>query len=89
MPEKFWSIRVTQDRDNVKVTFSWRRHRLFDRMSVVIFFERCIIARVANVSKIQTKPVSKLRPLPLTTVDLQKLGSKYLHMDSHKVMQVE
>ena len=77
-----------QLRDDIEVTFSWRRHRLFDRFSVVIFFERCLAARIAKVTKLQKKPTSKWRPLPLTTVELQKLGSMYLRMDSQKVMKV-
>lgn len=77
-----------QLRDGMEVTFSWRRHRLFDRFSVVIFFERCLAARIAKVTKLQKKPTSKWRPLPLTTVELQKLGSMYLRMDSQKVMKV-
>ncbi|KAG7008699.1 DNA topoisomerase 3 [Physcia stellaris] len=79
VPEKFWSIKVDQLRDDIKVTFSWRRHRLFDRGSVIILFERCLAARTARVSKTQRKPTSKWRPLPLTTVELQKLGTEDLY----------
>ena len=75
-------------RDDIDVVFSWRRYRLFDRASVVILFERCLDARIARVSKLQKKPTSKWRPLPLTTVELQKLGSMFLRMDSQKVMKV-
>ena len=75
-------------RDDIEVPFSWRRHRLFDRMSVVVLFERCLTAGIAKVTKLQKKPTSKWRPLPLTTVELQKLGSMYLRMDSQTVMKV-
>lgn len=75
-------------RDDTEVTFSWRRHRLFDRTSVIVLFERCLTARIAKVIKLQKKPTSKWRPLPLTTVELQKLGSMYLRMDSQRVMNV-
>lgn len=75
-------------RDDMEVIFSWRRHRLFDRAIVVILFERCLTARTAKVTKLQKKPTSKWRPLPLTTVELQKLGSMYLRMDSQRVMKV-
>lgn len=77
-----------QLRDDIRVQFSWRRNRLFDRGSVIVLFERCLAARVAKVSKMQRKATSKWRPLPLTTVELQKLGSMYLRMDSQKVMKV-
>ena len=88
VPEKFWSINVIQTREDIKVHFSWRRNRLFDRGSAIVLFERCLAARQARVSKMQKKPTSKWRPLPLTTVELQKLGSMFLRMDSQKVMKV-
>lgn len=88
VPEQFWSIKVVHKREDVEVTFSWRRHRLFDRGSVVILFEKCLTARIAKVIKLQKKPTSKWRPLPLTTVELQKLGSMFLRMDSQRVMKV-
>ncbi|KAI4287601.1 MAG: hypothetical protein L6R35_003142 [Caloplaca aegaea] len=88
VPEQFWSIKVMHRREDIDVAFLWRRHRLFDRMSVVILFERCIGARLAKVTKLQKKPTSKWRPLPLTTVELQKLGSRFLRMDSQRVMKI-
>jgi DNA topoisomerase-3 len=57
-------------------------------MAVVILFERCLTARIARITKLQKKPTSKWRPLPLTTVELQKLGSRFLRMDSQRVMKV-
>ena len=75
-----------QKKDDTEVLFSWRRHRLFDHAAVVVLFERCLDAQLAKVSKLQKKPTSKWRPLPLTTVELQKLGSMFLRMDSQRVM---
>ncbi|KAI4148981.1 MAG: hypothetical protein L6R39_002631 [Caloplaca ligustica] len=88
VPEKFWGIKVMHRREDIDVTFSWQRHHLFDRMSVVLLFERCLAARLAKVTKLQKRPTSKWRPLPLTTVELQKLGSRFLRMDSQRVMKV-
>ena len=88
VPEKFWTIKVIHRRDEMNVIFLWRRHRLFDRLAVTLFFERCLTARTAKVSKLQKKPTSKWRPLPLTTVELQKLGSMFLRMNSQQVMKV-
>lgn len=88
IPEKFWSIKVLHKRDAMNVAFSWCRHRLFDRAAVVILFEKCLHARIARVTKLQKKPTSKWRPLPLTTVELQKLGSMFLRMGSSRVMDV-
>ena len=75
-------------REGLDVEFSWRRNRLFDHAAVVILFERSLSARIARVIKVQKKPTSKWRPLPLTTVELQKLGSMFLRMQGAKVMKV-
>ena len=88
VPETFWSIKVLHQRDDMDVSFSWKRHRLFDRAAVVVFFERCLTARTATVTKLQKRPTSKWRPLPLTTVELQKLGSMYLRIESQRVMKI-
>ncbi|KAI9852659.1 MAG: DNA topoisomerase [Thelocarpon superellum] len=88
VPEPFWSIKVMHRRDDIKVTFNWRRVRLFDRMAVTVLFERCLLAKTATVTKVQSKPTSKWRPLPLTTVDLQMMGTRYLRMDSQQVMKI-
>ncbi len=88
VPENFWGIKVTHVRDGVSATFSWKRVRLFDRMAVTILFERCIQARTAKVVKVEDKPTSKWRPLPLTTLRMQQMGSQYLRMDSQRAMKV-
>ena len=88
IPEQFWGIKLMHTRDDINVTFLWDRHRLFDRAIVTIIFERCLAARLARVTKVQKRPTSKWRPLPLTTVELQKLGSLFLHMNSQRVMKV-
>ena len=76
-------------REDKDVSFLWRRVRLFDRTTVVILFERCIHAQKAKVCNIRKKPTSKWKPLPLTTVELQKLGSMFLRMESDRVMKVK
>lgn len=88
VPEAFWYIRVTHEKDGITTNFSWRRNHLFDRMAVIIIFERCLIAKTAKVTKMQKKPTRKSKPLPLTTVELQKLGSRFLRMTSQEVMNV-
>lgn len=87
-PEPFWLIKVTHVRDDIKVNFNWKRGHLFDRGIVTIIFEQCLDSKKAKVTKRQKKPTSKWRPLPLTTVELQMQGSRYLRMNSQKIMQV-
>lgn len=87
-PEKFWSLKVMHLRDGMMVNFLWKRVHLFDRAATTIMLERCLAAKKAKVTKVNQKPTSKWRPLPLTTVDLQMMGSRYLRMDSKKIMDV-
>jgi DNA topoisomerase-3 len=87
-PETFWAIKVKHIRDNVAVNFGWRRVHLFERAITIILFEQCLDAKYAKVTKVQKRPTSKWRPLPLTTVELQMQGSRFLRMDSHAVMKV-
>lgn len=73
-------------RSDIDVRFSWKRLRLFDRMTVVILFERCLMAKIAKVIKVNEKPTSKWRPLPLTTVEFQKMASRFLQINSQEAM---
>lgn len=75
-------------REGFNVNFTWKRNRLFDRAVVTILFERCILAKFAKVTKVQEKPTSKWKPLPLTTVELQKNASRFLRMNSQEAMTV-
>lgn len=88
VPETFWRIQVVHERDDIRVNFHWKRVHLFDRMAVVLMFERCIKSPTARVTDLTKKPTSKWRPLPLTTVELQKNGSRFLRMDSQRVMNI-
>ncbi|KAL2181757.1 DNA topoisomerase [Thermothelomyces heterothallicus CBS 202.75] len=88
VPEPFWGIKVMHERDGIQVDFNWSRHRLFDRMSVVILYERCLAARTAKVTKVQEKPTKKWKPLPLTTVELQKMATRFLRMSGQQAMTV-
>ncbi|RAL10390.1 DNA topoisomerase 3 [Aspergillus homomorphus CBS 101889] len=87
-PETFWVIKVMLLREGIKVNFLWKRVHLFDRAAVTVMLERCLLAKKARVTKVNQKPTSKWRPLPLTTVDLQMMGSRFLRMDSQTIMKV-
>ncbi|KAI1814850.1 DNA topoisomerase [Poronia punctata] len=86
-PEPFWSIKVMHKREGIDVNFSWARHRLFDRPSVIILYERCLAAKKAKVTKVQEKPTKKWKPLPLTTVELQKMATRFLRMTGQQAME--
>lgn len=75
------------NREGMNVNFNWSRHRLFDRASVIILYERCLSARMAKVLNVQEKPTKKWKPLPLTTVELQKMATRFLHMTGQQAMK--
>lgn len=74
--------------DGKKVDFSWARSRLFDRASTIILYERCLAARKAKVTKVQERPTRKYKPLPLTTVELQKAATRLLRMTGQQAMSL-
>ncbi|KAK9321347.1 DNA topoisomerase [Lipomyces orientalis] len=89
-PEQFWYIKVCANKDGIDVNFNWKRGHLFDRMAVTLLYERCMDnssgdGRIVSVIR---KSTSKWRPLPLTTVELQRRGALFLGMSSKKVMDI-
>ena len=88
VPETFWYIKVMHERAGMKVNFNWKRNRLFDREAVTILYERCLRAKEAKVVKVQEKPTKKWKPLPLTTVELQKMATRFLRMTGQQAMLV-
>ncbi len=79
---------MTHKKDNIPVSFTWAKGHLFDRMAVLILYERCLLAKKAKVVKTTERPTSKWKPLPLTTVELQKNASRFLRMNSQQAMKV-
>ncbi|EWC44053.1 hypothetical protein DRE_01405 [Drechslerella stenobrocha 248] len=87
VPETFWYLKLTHVRDEITTTFNWDRTRLFDRATVILLFESCLASPGALVKSVTRKPARKYKPLPLTTVELQKQGSRFLGMNSQRVMK--
>lgn len=59
---------VTHTEGEVTVDFHWKRVRLFDQLACQVLYDICMERPTATVEKVQTKPKSKWRPLPLDTV---------------------
>jgi DNA topoisomerase-3 len=86
--EPFWKIEVTLEKEGVNSNFTWNRGHLFDQGAVQAIFESLKEDPRAKITKVTSKPTSKWAPLPLTTVELQKLGSRFLKMSSDRIMAV-
>ncbi|BGP25078.1 DNA topoisomerase [Rhodotorula toruloides] len=88
VPEPFWYIHVALAREDSTTTFSWRRGRLYNRDVAQALLEIVEDAREAAVTNWETKPTQKWKPLPLTTVELQKSGSRLLRMPPKRVLEI-
>ena len=54
-----------------QVSFTWARHRLFDRLATLLLYEGCVGRRVAHVTAVIAKETIRRRPSPLATVEMQ------------------
>ncbi|CAG8485597.1 16731_t:CDS:10 [Cetraspora pellucida] len=86
--ENFWKIYIALERDGSIVEFQWARNHLFDRLACVVIYEKCMENPMATVVDVNSKEVKKWKPYPLTTVELQKIGSRYLRISSDRLMNV-
>lgn len=69
--------------------FNWERVHLFDHLATTVLFEQCAdTGYKARVVSVVNKPTSKWRPLPLTTVELQKLGATFFGLSSKRIMEI-
>lgn len=95
IPEDFWKITMTHEQQRegsndppLKTTFNWRRKHLFDQWDCFILFEICYSIKIATVTKVQSKQTSKWKPLPLTTVELQKVACRVLGLSGSQIMTI-
>ena len=91
--ESFWQIemehtRRADDGEQLHVRFSWSRTRLFDRLATLVLYELCVERGTASITSVTAKPTSKRRPLPLSTVEFQRLASSQLHIASDQTMDI-
>ncbi|XP_043513149.1 DNA topoisomerase 3-alpha [Frieseomelitta varia] len=86
-PEPYWKLKVMDIRDDISVEFRWARGRLFEKLPCEVFLDICLEQPKATVLKVLSKPKSKWRPLPLDTVELEKQGSRKLHLSAKETMK--
>eukprot|EP00057_Strongylocentrotus_purpuratus_P016863 XP_011671337.1 PREDICTED: DNA topoisomerase 3-alpha [Strongylocentrotus purpuratus] len=88
IPETFYKIKVTHKTEDGLVEFHWKRHRLFDQLACQVFYEICTENPLATVVDERSKPKSKWRPLPLDTVELEKLAARKLKISAQQAMKI-
>ena len=67
--------------------WSWRRKRVFDEHVASLLFER-VLESPGTIERVQPKPATKLRPVPLCTLELQKRASRWLRLAPDATMEV-
>ncbi|KAM0679784.1 Karyopherin transporter [Glugoides intestinalis] len=85
--EKFFSLENTINKKNVKTVFKWERGSIFDKNCVIHFYNELEGAKAVIVDK-KTSNKEKYKPLPLRTVEFQKVCSSYYKIDGHKLMEI-
>ncbi|CAM9520656.1 unnamed protein product, partial [Discosporangium mesarthrocarpum] len=93
VPENFWSIKMeyseedpSAPRGQARADFVWKRGRLFDHACCLVLFELTVEDGVAVVTSVDARRVTKPRPIPLSTVELQKRASRFCHISSERTM---
>ncbi|KAE9327511.1 DNA topoisomerase 3-alpha [Phytophthora fragariae] len=89
--EAFYHISVTHQQndqpDAPTTTFKWKRGHLFDRMACLCIYECLVESQTATIESVDKRPSWKRKPLPLTTVELQKRASRWLRISSEATMK--
>ncbi|XP_013780332.2 DNA topoisomerase 3-alpha-like [Limulus polyphemus] len=88
VPEPFWKIKVSHQKEDGAVDFSWKRGRLFDHTACLVLYQICLENPTATVLGVKTKPKSKWRPLPLDTTELEKTASRKLKITAKETMRI-
>jgi DNA topoisomerase III len=85
--EEFWTINLSLTKQGITTKFNWDRNRVYDHNVALALYEQCHNS-LAEITSITASPKQKYPPFPLTTVELQKNGSKFLKISSDKLMKV-
>jgi DNA topoisomerase III len=83
----FWIFRLRlQDCD---CTFEWARCRLFEEIASHVLYELCVedtlaLNNLVRVERVDSQPRTRMRPVPLSTIELQKAASRLMRISSDR-----
>lgn len=84
---KYYTITVSILLNNMKCTLKWNRNRLYDRYVCVILYDTLLESPTLYITNKQSRSTAKYRPVPLSTTEMQKKCSRYLHINSTQSME--
>ncbi|VDN08917.1 unnamed protein product [Dibothriocephalus latus] len=88
VPEPFWKIVAHLDRANSQTSFTWKRGRLFDHDCCSAYHQHLLENPFGQVIDVQQRPKTKWRPLPMDTVEMEKLAARKLRLGAKQTMQL-
>ena len=88
VPQNFWSIAVSHRKDNISVSFNWKRRRTFEESACLAFYSKIMECPKARVTNVVGKEKSNWRPEPMYTTSMEKLASNKLKMSAKDTMSV-
>ena len=92
--ESFWYLKLSVKRKvddvEIEIAFNWERDRFYAEEPVKVLHEMAEMESkgVAVVKTVTASKKTKRKPLPLTTVSMQKLATSKLRMSSDVVMKI-
>ena len=92
VPEEFYYLELKikkndKEGENI-VTFNWERYRIFEKVICFTLLEKTLEEKTCKVISINKKEKKKYRPYPLNTVEMTKLISRKLHINSKEAMDI-
>lgn len=87
-PQAFWHIDVHHRKNNIPISFNWKRHRLFDEHACLAFYSKIMECPKAHVKNVSGRQKSNWRPEPMYTTSMEKLASTKLRISAKETMTI-
>ena len=93
IPEEFYYLELKLKKEDKEIgnkvtTFNWERNRIFDKIICFTILEKLLENKNCKIISIEKKEKKKYRPYPLNTVEMTKLISRKLHINSKQAMDI-
>ena len=89
--ERYWSVGMEWGSAAVEggvCAFKWARGRVFDHIACIVLYEMICESDAVRVERIDSSERKRRRPLPLSTVEMQKRLSSHAHLTAARSMDV-
>ena len=93
VPEEFYYLELKLKKKDKEMgekitTFNWERNRIFEKLICFTLLEKTLDNKFCKIISVQKKEKKKYRPYPLNTVEMTKLISRKLHINSKEAMDI-